>query len=188
MNQTSHDHALSLGPCTDHEFELVELHAGELEAERGLALQRHMEHCSRCRAYLTALDQLDLALAQALPGAAPSPGFDARLQARITELNLLPTRAAALAAAERDHEMMLQRLGRGLGWSAALNALALAPAVLGIIVACYLVAPQLLAELGATTPGASPVLATSLALGVLFAAFGLLYARATGTGLPAMPG
>ena len=188
MNQTSHDHALSLGPCTDHEFELVELHAGELEAERSLALRQHAEHCPRCRAYLAALVELDFALARAVPGAVPSPDFAARLQARIAELDRSPLRAAALAAAEREHARSLQRLGRGLGWSAALNALALAPVVLGVLFALSLVAPQLLATLGTTAPGTSPVLASSLFLGALFAAGGLLYARNTGHGPSLRPG
>ena len=188
MNQTSHDHALSLGPCADHEFELVELHGGELEAERSLTLRQHVEHCPRCRAYLAALDELDLALAQVVPAAVPSPDFDARLQARIAELDRVPTRAAALAAAEREHEMMLQRLGRGLGWSTALNSLALAPVVLGILFAFSLIAPRLLAALGTTASGTSPVLASSLVLGALFAAFGLLYARSSRTGGPALRG
>jgi anti-sigma factor RsiW len=188
MNQTSHDHALSLGPCADQEFELVELHAGELEAERSLALRQHIEHCPRCRAYLAALDELDVALAQAVPSLVPSPGFDARLQARIAELDRAPTRAAALAAAERERELMLQRLGRGLGWSTALNALALAPVVLGILFAFSLIAPELLAAVGVTAAGTSPVLASSLVLGAVFAAAGLLYARSSRAGGPALPG
>lgn len=188
MNQTSHDHALSLGPCADHEFELVELHAGELEAERSLALRQHTEHCPRCRAYLAALDDLDVALAQAVPSLVPSQDFDARLQARIAELDRVPTRAAALAAAEREREMMLRRLGRGLGWSTALDALALAPVVLGILFAFSLFAPRLLAPLGAGGSGMSPVLASSLLLGALFAVSGLLYARNSRSGGPALPG
>lgn len=188
MNHTSHDHALSLGPCVDHEFELVELHAGEIEAERSRALRQHLEHCPRCRAYLAALDELDQALTQAMPSAVPSPDFDARLQARITEQECIPTRADALAAAEREHERMLRLLGRGLGWSAVLDALALAPVVLGIIAAIAAFTPRLQAVFGTAAPGASPVLATSLVLGFLFAAGGLLYARSPGGGSPALRG
>ena len=59
MNQHPHDYALSLGPCPDYEFDLVELQEGSLEAGRAGAVQYHLAQCSRCRAYTLALGELD---------------------------------------------------------------------------------------------------------------------------------
>ena len=76
MNQHPHDYALSLGPCPDYEFDLVELQEGSLEPGRAGAVQHHMAQCSRCRAYAQALGALDAALADALPRPAlPCPAL-----------------------------------------------------------------------------------------------------------------
>ena len=80
MNQHPHDYALSLGPCADYEFDLVEMREGTLEPDRTGTVRRHMAQCAWCRAYAAALDQLDAALAEALPRPALSPDFDSRLR------------------------------------------------------------------------------------------------------------
>jgi anti-sigma factor RsiW len=177
MNQHPHDYALSLGPCPDYEFELVELHEGSLDAGRAGAVQHHMAQCSRCRAYALALGAFDAALADALPRPALSPGFDARLREQIAELTQVPDRTAALATAQREHEWMLQNLGRSLNWRTALNAAALGSVVGGLIVGLDSIAPGLLQSLGLVGPGMSATLTFSIALGAVFAVCGGVFAR-----------
>ena len=169
--------ALALGPCADYEFDLVELHEGSLETGRAGAMQHHMAQCSRCRAYASALAELDTALADTLPRPALSPGFDARLREQITELTQVPNRTAALAAAEREHEWLLQNLGRGLGWRTVLNAAALGSVVGGVVVGLDSVAPGLLQSFGLVGPGMSATLTFSIALGAVFAVCGAVFAR-----------
>ena len=177
MNQHPHDYALSLGPCPDYEFDLVELREGSLEAGRASTVQRHMAQCSRCRAYALALGTLDAALAAALPRPALSPGFDARLQERIAELRQVPNRTAALAAAESEYASMRQRLGRGLGWRTALNAAALGSVVGGVVVGFESVAPGLLQSFGLVDSGMGSTLPFAIALGAVFAVCGAVFAR-----------
>jgi anti-sigma factor RsiW len=177
MNPSSHDYAPSLSPCEDYEFDLVERSEGSLDPPRAVIVQQHLERCPRCRAYLSALGELDAALAQALPRPALSPEFDARLREQIAQLTQVPNRAAALATAEREHEWMLQNLGRSLNWRTALNAAALGSVVGGIIVGLDSVAPGLLQSFGLVSPGTSATLTFSLALGAAFAVCGVVFAR-----------
>lgn len=177
MNQHPHDYALSLGPCPDYEFDLVELREGSLEPGRTGTVQQHMALCSRCRAYALALGELDAALAGTLPRPALSPGFDARLRERIAELTKMPNRTAALAAAEREYESMRRNLGRGLGWRTVLNAAALGSVVGGVVVGFDSVAPGLLRSFGLVGPGMSATLTFSITLGAVFAICGAVFAR-----------
>jgi len=174
--------ALTLGPCADYEFDLVELHEGSLEAGRAGAVQRHMTQCSRCRSYASALGELDAALADALPRPALSPDFDARLREQIAELTQVPNRTAALTAAEREYASMRQNLGRGLSWRTVLNAAALGSVVGGVIVGLDAVAPGLLQSFGLVGPGMSATLTFSIALGAVFAACGAAFARGSAGG------
>lgn len=182
MNQHPHDYALSLGPCPDYEFDLVELQEGSLEAGRAGAVQHHMTQCSRCRAYALALGELDAALAETLPRPGLSLDFNARLRERIAELRRVPNRTAALAAAEREHEWMLRNLGRGLGWRTALNAAALGSVVGGVVVGFDSVAPGLLQSFGLVGPHMSATLTFSIALSAVFAVCGAVFARRPAAG------
>jgi anti-sigma factor RsiW len=173
----SNDIALSLGPCADYEFDLVELCEGSLEAGRAGHVRQHMERCGRCRAYTSALGALDAALAGALPRPTLSPEFDAHLRERIAELTQVTSRTAALAAAEREHAWMLQNLGRGLNWRTVLNAAALGSVVGGVIVGLDSVAPGLLESFGLVGRGMSATLTFSIALGAVFALCGAVFAR-----------
>jgi anti-sigma factor RsiW len=177
MNQHPHDYALSLGPCPDYEFDLVELFEGSLDAGRADVVQHHIAQCSRCRVYALALGELDAALVDSLPRPALSPGFDARLRERIAELAQVPNRAAALAAAESEYASMRQRLGRGIGWRTVLNATALGSVVGGVVVGFDSVAPELLQSFGLVAPGMSATLTFSIALGAVFAVCGAVFAR-----------
>jgi anti-sigma factor RsiW len=182
MNPSSHDYAPSLSPCEDYEFDLVERSEGNLDPPRAVMVQRHLERCPRCRAYALALGELDVSLAGALPRPALSPEFDARLREQIAELTRVPNRTAALSTVEREHEWMLRQLGRGLGWHALLNAVALASVVGGIIVGLDSVAPGLLQSFGLVGPGMSATLTFSLALGAVFAVCGAVFARRPASG------
>ena len=168
---------LTLGPCADYEFDLVELHEGSLEPGRAGAVQHHMAHCARCRTYASALGELGAALAAALPRPAMSPGFAARLREQIAAITQTPNRTAALAAAEREHAWLLQNLGRGLSWRTVLNAAALGSVVGGMVVGLDAVAPGLLQSFGLVGPGMSATLTFSIALGAVFAACGAMFAR-----------
>jgi anti-sigma factor RsiW len=173
----SNEIALALGPCADFEFDLVELREGSLEPGRAGTVRHHMAQCARCRAYAATLDDLDAALAAALPRPALSSEFDARLREQIAELTQVPNRTAALATAEREHEWMLQNLGRGLSWRTVLNAAALGSVVGGLIVGLDSVAPGLLQSFGLVGPGMSATLTFSIALGAVFAVCGVAFAR-----------
>jgi anti-sigma factor RsiW len=173
----SNDIALALGPCADYEFDLVEIREGTLEPDRAGTVQRHMAQCARCRAYAATLDQLDASLADALPRPALSPDFDTRLREQIAELTRMPNRTAALAAAEREHEWMLRNLGRGLSWRTVLNAAALGSVVGGLVVGLDSVVPGLQQSLGLAGPGMSAPVTFSIAIGVVFAVCGAVFAR-----------
>jgi hypothetical protein len=89
----------------------------------------------------------------------------------------VPNRTAALATAEREHEWMLQNLGRGLSWRTVLNAAALGSVVGGVIVGLDSIAPGLLQSFGLVGPGMSATLTFSIALGAVFAVCGAVFAR-----------
>lgn len=173
----SNDYTLALGPCADHEFDLVELADGSLEPGRALRLRQHMEHCARCSNYAAAIGRLDASLAAGLQRPQLSPGFDARLQARIAELQRVPDRAAAIAAAEREHEEMLRTLRRALNWRTVLNAAALGSVVGGTLVGLESFAPGLLESLGLVRPGSNATATFFTTLAAVFAAYGLYFAR-----------
>jgi anti-sigma factor RsiW len=182
MNQSIHEHALSLGPCAEHEFDLIEHSEGSLAPEPAALLQQHLAHCARCRAYAAELAHLDVTLAAALPRPELSSDFDARLAARIGELRRAPDRNSALAAAEREHQQLLGALGRGVDWRTWLNAAALGSVAGGVLLALDSVAPQLLQTLGVVPAGISPSTTFALVLGFAALATGLTFARRLGSG------
>lgn len=182
MNQSIHEHALSLGPCAEYEFDLFEQSEGTLESQPAALLQQHLAHCVRCRAYAAELAQLDTTLAAALPRPELSSDFDAHLAARIGELRRTPDRTSALIAAEREHQESLDALGRGIDWRTLLNAVALGSVAGGVLLALDAVAPQLLETLGLVPAGVSPSTAFALVLGLAALAGGLTFARRFGSG------
>lgn len=177
MNQTSHEHALSLGPCADYEFDLVEQSEGAVAPELAARLQQHLAHCARCRAYAAGLVELDTALAAVLPQPELSPRFDEQLAARIAGLQRSPDRTRALAAAEREHEQLLRALGRGVGWRTWLNAAALGSVAGGVVLALDSFAPQLLQAYGLVPAGFSASTTFAAVLGVAAVACGLTLSR-----------
>jgi anti-sigma factor RsiW len=183
MNQSSQEHALSLGPCADYEFDLFEHGEGALAPGPAARLQQHLARCARCRAHAAALAGLDTSLASLLPRPALSPAFDARLAARIAGLRGAPGRASALAAAEREHQRLLGALGRGVGWRTWLNAAALASVAGSVVLALDAVAPQLLQAHGLVPAGFSASATFGAVLGIAVLAGGLVVGRQLGGGL-----
>jgi anti-sigma factor RsiW len=183
MNNHHHQHGHVPGPCAEFEFDLVDLLDGALEPGRAETVRKHMTQCPRCRAHAHSLSEIDAALADALPRPVLSTGFDARLREQIAELTRAPDRNTALATAEREHESMLQGLGRGLGWRTILNAAALASVVGGMIVGLDVTAPGLLQSFGLVGPGMSATLTFSLALGAVFAVCGVVFAQRPASGV-----
>lgn len=180
MNQHSRDYSLALGPCADHEFDLVERSEGALDPERAPLVEQHLERCSRCRAYAEALLDLDSALAGVLPRPQLGADFDARLAARIAELQRRPDRNAALAAAEREHEQLLRGLGRGLSWRTLLNAAALGSVAGGAVLGLVSFAPGVLQSLDLVPAGISASTTFSIVLGIAFLVSGVMFGRRPG--------
>lgn len=187
MNPLNHDPALALAPCKDYEFDLVERSEGALDPQRALVVQQHLERCSRCRAYATALADLDASLAGVLPRPRLSGDFDTRLEARIAELRSDPGRARAMAVAEQEHQRLLQGLGRGLSWRTLLNSVALGSAAGGVILGLDSFAPGLLQSLDLVPAGISASTLFSIVLGVAFLVSGVIFARRPG-GAPLLAG
>jgi predicted anti-sigma-YlaC factor YlaD len=172
MNQSIHEHALSLGPCAEHEFDLIEHSEGSLAPEPAALLLQHLAHCARCRAYAAELAQLDAMLAAKLPRPVLSPGFDARLAARIGELSRTPERSAALAMESEEYQRRLNSLGRALDWRSALSAVAAASAMGGVIYALMSVSSEFTTLLRLQTP-----VIAALGMGVAAAAMGVSLRR-----------
>jgi anti-sigma factor RsiW len=177
MNHIDADIALALGPCADYEFDLVELSERALVPDRIPLVQAHLAQCPRCHAYFAELTALDEALAATLPTPELSSGFDARLAARIAEMQRSPDRASALAKAQSEHQQLLSRLGRALDWTTALNGVALGAVTGGALLALDSIAPGLLQANGLVPAGLSASAAYSLALAVAFVVVGFSFAR-----------
>jgi hypothetical protein len=175
------------GPCAEREFEIVELTAGTLPAERVPALRQHLQACARCRHWHDAMLALDGALAAVmLPRPVLSPAFASKLQQRIDALaDTLPiARAGARAAAEDEYRSMTAALRRGWSWQVALNAVATASVLGGTVVAVQTLVPAFATEFG---DAGSP---TQLLQGVSIVAavgFALVAARVRRSGFAALP-
>jgi anti-sigma factor RsiW len=172
MNQSIHEHALSLGPCAEYEFDLFEQSEGTLEPEPAARLQQHLAHCARCRAYAAELVQLDTTLAAALPRPELSSDFDARLAARIGEHRRVPERSAALAIESEEYQRRLTSLGRALDWRTALSAIAAGSAMGGVIHALMSVSSEFPPLVSLETPAAA-----ALGMAIALAAMGVSLRR-----------
>jgi anti-sigma factor RsiW len=164
----------ALGPCEEFESDLVEFVDGALDPAQRAKVQRHLDGCPRCRAFAQDFGTVHASLAQALPRVELSADFDARLQARISDLTRNPAREAARVQAEREYRGALESLRRGLTWGTALNAVAMAAVGGGIVTALGDVAPRLLHALH-VAPLTNEV--TSLGIGGLAVAISVLAMR-----------
>jgi anti-sigma factor RsiW len=168
------DHAyVPLGPCEDYEFELVEFVDGASARERRAAIERHLETCGRCRAFVREMIGVTESLALALPRVELSPDFDARLHARIAGLAAAASKDVARARADREYRGALASLRRGLTWRASLNAIASASVCGGLVVAGATLMPRLQQALDVAHVGPE---ALSLGIGAVGLVAGLVAA------------
>lgn len=169
------DHAYAgLGPCEDHEFELVEWIDGALPPERAQLVRHHLEGCARCRAFEREMRALDASLHAALPHAQLPADFDARLQARIAELARARSPEGARFRAEQEYRGAMTALRRGLAWRTALNAVATATVMGSVAVGVMTALPQVSYALGL---GLSPEQTWSFGIGAIALAAGVIAAR-----------
>lgn len=142
----------NLGPCEEHEFELVEWLDGDLAPDRAVAVRRHVAGCARCRAFAREMQAIDAALASALPRVQLAADFESRLHARIGGLRRTVPKDVALAAAAKEYESVLRTLRRGLTWRTALNAGAAAAVGGGVALGFGPLAPGWFESLRAFAP------------------------------------
>ena len=176
----------SIGPCKDFEFDLVEYVDGACAPDRRTTIERHLETCARCRAFARGMVAVTESLALALPRVELSPGFDARLQQRIAELGGGPTsKEAARVRADREYRGALAGLRRGLGWRAALNAIASASVCGGLVTAGASLLPRLQQALDVAQVAPEALGAGLVAAGLVAGlAAARALARQPGPGLP----
>lgn len=139
MNASMH-----MGPCADYEHEIVELAESTLTPEKARVVRIHVASCARCRAWQTALADLDAGLGQALPRPALSADFGARLQSRLAAATRSNGRADLRASAEDEYRKTLEALRRGTRSSAIVGAMT----VVGICTAGLLVVRGVAPEAG----------------------------------------
>ena len=117
MNQTSHEHALSLGPCADYEFDLVEQSEGARRPRTGRTLQQHLAHCARCRAYAAGLARRSIRhWPTSCRGPRCRPGSTSSSRHESPGCSARPIGPRRWPLREREHEQLLRALGRGIGW------------------------------------------------------------------------
>jgi anti-sigma factor RsiW len=121
MNDTT-----QLGPCADHENEIVELVDGSLGPEQARALRLHLEACARCRAWRHEFAALNARLAAALPRPALSADFAERLRVRLESVARPAERSDLRAAADQEYRRLVESLRRGTRRAALLNGIAAA--------------------------------------------------------------
>jgi hypothetical protein len=166
-------------PCADYEHELVELHEGVLAPERARVVRLHLAQCARCRRWAADFAALDAQLAAELPHPALSPGFEARLAARIATLDPGASRGRTRTAdeLEREHDSLVLDLLHRARRRALLGAIGSAAAT-----ACaFVTARNLLAgrgELVALLPEGPERWLALGALGVTVAAGALAWSAA----------
>jgi anti-sigma factor RsiW len=90
---------------------------GQLSGDESRKLQEHVTSCTVCQARIAVLEQLDRTLRASAPRVGLDESFDARLFARIAQVDE-SRRAAARRQAEEEFEQNLRVLSRG--WRRAL--------------------------------------------------------------------
>jgi len=97
------------GNHPDHDLEwherLQDWLDGDLEGPERAALERHLASCAHCQDTLEHLQDLDRELQSALPKPALDETFDARLFARIDEIDDQRSAARARAQAQAESEL-----------------------------------------------------------------------------------
>lgn len=112
-----------LAPCAEYEHELVDLLEGALDPERARVTRLHVQTCARCRAWEADYRAIDARLAQAMPRVALSDDFEQRLGKRLSLLARPAQRTDRRLEADREHEHLIEALGRGARRHALLDAI-----------------------------------------------------------------
>jgi anti-sigma factor RsiW len=173
----------SLGPCEEYEFELVEWIDGALPPDRADAVRRHLDGCARCRGFERQMRAVDESLAAALPRVQLSPGFEARLEARIAQVSRSQNPESARARAEQEYRGAMTALRRGLAWRTTLNAIATSSVVGTLALGIMTTLPYVSNALGLGLPLHQT---WSFGVGAIALAGGLLAARGIRHGVPSL--
>lgn len=166
------------GPCAEYEHDLVDLLEGALGPERARVVRLHVASCPRCRAWQVEFAGFDAELGAALPRPRLSAEFEQRLQERVAAI-VQPARRSELRSAEdREYERALDVLGRGVRRHVLLDAIGMAAATIGLLVA----ARGLLGSTGSLLDAITgpQQLIVSGALGIAVAAAALAWSAARG--------
>ncbi len=123
-----------IGPCADYEYDLVELHDGELAPERARIVRLHIQQCLRCRSWATQFAALDSRLEAELPRPALSLDFDARLRQRLSTLTTPASQGELRSRIELEHDSLIASLRKFTWRRAVLGAIASTTAMFGILV------------------------------------------------------
>jgi anti-sigma factor RsiW len=174
-----------IGPCTEYEHDLVDLHDGELPPARAAIMRQHLERCARCSAWAAGFAAVDARLAADIVAPAMSPGFNARLRERLASLRGPADSGDLRTRLEREHAALVESLRSGARLRAVLGAAGSVATTLGVLVAARRLLEQGMGLLPALTegPGQLMVLGTMAAV---IAAVALAWSAARG-GLP-LPG
>jgi anti-sigma factor RsiW len=174
-----------IGPCTDYEHDLVDLHDGALPPERAAIVRRHLERCARCSAWAAGFAAIDARLAAEIIAPALPPGFDARLRERLAALRGPADTGGLRTRLEREHAALVDSLRSSARLRAVLGAAGSVATTLGVLMASRRLVEQGMGLLPALTegPGQFMLLGTIAALS---AAAALAWSAARG-GLP-LPG
>ena len=175
----------SLGPCEEYEVELVEWIDGALAPDRANAVQRHLDGCARCRAFERRMRAVDESLAEALPRVQLSPGFEARLEARIAQVSRSQSPESARARAEQEYRGAMTALRRGLAWRTALNAVATSSVIGVLALGIMTTLPYVSNALGLGLPLQQT---WTFGVGAIALAGGMLVARGVRQGVPSLFG
>lgn len=174
-----------IGPCAEHEHDLVDLHDGELAPERAANLRLHLTHCARCAAWATGFASIDARLAAGITAPALTPEFDARLRQRIIDLRGPADRSDLRTRLEREHASLVESLRTGARLRAVLGAVGSAATTVGVLLASRQWLERCLDLLPTLTDGSGYPLALGATATVIWAA-ALAWSIARG-GLP-LPG
>lgn len=109
--------------CEPFEHEIADLVDGLLSETEAHRVRAHLASCAACREWHAAYTAVDISIGAALPKPALSPQFDGTLMSRVRALQSANGRDARRAAADAEHDALLENLRRYSRRSAVLGAL-----------------------------------------------------------------
>lgn len=147
--------------CPDAENALLESLDQPLASAQSEALEVHLASCPACQDFAAAQRTLDAALHTRLRPTAPSPGFNARVMARLTaaEASLSPQPAAVRQqTVQSEHNLTLQRLQQQAGLALrrrVLDGAGFTALGMGLVLAAENGWPRLESAVAALLPGSA---------------------------------